>query len=241
MADPAVKPVDTVDQKTDQASDQQSQYMTAAGLNGALTSRERRLEARLTALVEKQLEAQFVKFKSSLNPIATETVEETPDGVQKNAPASDPAIKRQSAKIDALMKQMQLQSEAAAKEKSELLQKQERSDMISALTAAGSMNANGAYALMKDQGRVRRNAAGDLVVVLAKDFGDDEIAYTAGIKEWLNTDEGKHYLPPRGGGDGSGTVIRGGAPRGSGAQMSKEEAKREAQRTLAAFVLGSNK
>lgn len=225
-------------------------FMTAEDFNGAMTARERRFEERMA----KQMAAQLEKFWAARSAPATDAGEETgteadaADAAQtaaveqpKRLSGDALAIKKAAAKIDALQKQMQAKEEAAAKEKAELLQRQEKADMLAALTAAGVTTAKGAYATLKEDGRIRRNADGELVMVVVKDYAgtkaEEEVPIAAGIKEWLATDDGKCFLPPRGGGDGSATVIRGGASR-TGSALSKDEAKREAQKALTQFVLG---
>lgn len=228
---------------------QQPKFMTAEEFNGAMTARERRFEERIA----KQMASQLEKFMAA-RQAAVEAVDDSADVAEgeattqqtqveapKRLTGAELAAKKAMAKIDALQKQMQAKEEAAAKEKAELLQRQEKSDMLAALTAAGVTTAKGAYATLKEDGRIRRNADGELVMVVIKEYSgtkaEEEISVAAGIKEWLATDDGKCFLPPRGGGDGSGTVVRGGVQR-TGAPLSKEEAKREAQRALTSFVLG---
>jgi hypothetical protein len=235
--DPAASTASTAqaEQTTESTS---PKFMTADDFNGAMTARERRFEQRIQKLIEQS----FATRQSA--PVAHEGAEgegeETQEGQEaaaKKPSGPDLAIKRATAKIEALHRQMQAKEEAAAKEKSELLQRQEKSDVIAALTSAGVTTAKGAYALLKEEGRIKRNADGELVMVVAKEYGEDEVPVADGVKHWLSTDEGKHFALPRGGGEGSGTVIRGNAPRTRA--PSKEEAKRDAQKVLSQFILGS--
>lgn len=240
----------TSDTTTD--TQQQPKFMTPEDFNGAMTARDRRLQ--------QQLAKQFEEFQKTLmSKFAPQTQQATEDDPEAEtdttATTQQPAIeqpkrlsgaelaaKKANAKVEALAKQLAAEKEAAAKEKAELLQRQEKADMLAALTAAGVTTAKGAYATLKEDGRIRRNADGELVMVVIKDYAgtkaEEEVTIQAGIKDWLATDDGKCFLPPRGGGDGSGTVVRGNAARG-GAQLSKEEAKKEAQRMLSSFVLGN--
>lgn len=213
-----------------QTEAQQPKYMTPDDFNGAMTARERRFEQRIAKMLDERFAA--------VAPVKGEPVSEDKASI---APGQQPTpdsleIKRATAQIEALRRQMAAKDEAAAKEKAEMMARQEKADAIAALTEAGSINARGAYALLKDDGRIKRNASGELVMAVQKEYGEDEVPLAAGLREWLSTAEGKHYLPPRGGGEGSGTVVRGGA-RG-GAAMTKEEAKREAQNMLTGFILG---
>lgn len=216
----------------------QPKFMTAEDFNGAMTARERRFEQRIQKLIEHSFTTRQAApvADDGADPEA-ETTQEGQEAAAKKPSGSDLAIKRATAKIEALHRQMQAKEEAAAKEKAELLQRQEKSDMLAALSAAGVTTAKGAYALLKEEGRIKRNADGELVMVVVKEYGEDEVPIADGVKHWLSTDEGKHFALPRGGGDGSGTVIRGSAPRTRA--PSKEEAKRDAQKVLSQFILGS--
>lgn len=230
----------TTDQTTETAA---PKFMTAEDFNGAMTARERRFEQRIEKLIEKSFTARqsaAVHADDTADAVDEHVTAEGQDAAKKTT-ATDPALKRMAAKIEALHKQAAAKEEASAKEKAELLQRQEKSDMLAALSAAGVTTAKGAYAMLKEEGRIKRNADGELVIVVMKDYAgakmEEEVPIAAGVKEWLATDDGKHFALPRGGGDGSGTVIRGGAQR-SGGTLSKEEAKREAQSMLTKFVLG---
>lgn len=209
--------------------DPQPKHMTVDDFNGAMTARERRFEQRIAKMLEERF--------ATIAPAKTEPVID--DGGAKHA-EPDPATKQALAKLEAMQRQMAAEKEMSAKKEAEMLAKQERSEAFAALTEAGSHNAKGAYALLRDDGRIKRNADGDLVVILTRDYAgtkiEEEVPLADGIKAWLATDEGKHYLPPRGGGEGSGTVVRGGGGRNS-ASMSKEERKREAQNMLTGFIL----
>ena len=231
---------------------QQPKFMTADDFNGAMTARDRRLQ--------QQLAKQFDEFQKTLmSKFAPQTQQATEDDPEAEtdttATTQQPAIeqpkrlsgaelaaKKANAKVEALAKQLAAEKEAAAKEKAELLQRQEKADMLAALTAAGVTTAKGAYATLKEDGRIRRNADGELVMVVIKDYAgtkaEEEVTIQAGIKDWLATDDGKCFLPPRGGGDGSGTVVRG-ETRRSGAALSKEEQKRDADRVISQWIFGN--
>lgn len=220
-------------------------FMTAEDFNGAMTSRDRRLANQQAKQLEEFKQSIMAMFQSAKPGAEDADVDGSNQDVSDQSAPKRPsgaelAAKKAMAKLDAVTKQMQAKEEAAAKEKAELLKRQERSETLAALTDAGSSNAKGAYALLKDEGRIIRNADGDLVMKVMKEYGEEEVPVNDGVKLWLATDEGKHYMPPRGGGEGSGTVVRGGASR-TGGTLSKEEAKREAQRMLTQFVLGNNR
>ena len=238
---------------TDTATEQQQpKFMTADDFNGAMTARDRRLQQQLAKQFDEFQKALMSRFAPPQQQATDDEAEaeSDPGATTQQAVAEQPkrlsgaelAAKKANAKVEALAKQLAAEKEAAAKEKAELLQRQEKADMLAALSAAGVTTAKGAYATLKEDGRIRRNADGELVMVVIKDYAgtkaEEEVSVAAGIKEWLATDDGKCFLPPRGGGEGSGTVVRGGAAR-TGAALSKDEAKKEAQRMLTSFVLGS--
>lgn len=240
----------TTTDAADTTQQNQQKFMTPEDFNGAMTARDRRLQQQLAKQFEefqKTLMARFAppqhapEEETETEADATATMQQTAAEQPKRLSGAELAAKKANAKVEALAKQLAAEKEAAAKEKIELLQRQEKADMLAALAAAGVTTAKGAYATLKEDGRIRRNADGELVMVVIKDYSgtkaEEEVSIAAGIKEWLATDDGKCFLPPRGGGDGSGTVVRGDARRG-GAKLSKEEQKADAQRALSSFILG---
>lgn len=209
----------------------QPRYMTADEYNAASTARERRFEQRLS----KMLEERFAAIAAQQPAAAAANQGEPAAGAQSDQSAE---IKKYNARLEAMQKQMEAEKAAAAKERADMLLRQERTEVQSLLTEHGVMAPKHVYAAWKDEGRIGRNADGELVMKVTRDYGEDEVPIAVAIKEWLTTQEAKLFLPPRGGGEGSGTVIRGGASRG-GAPLSKEEAKAEARKMLSAFVLGN--
>lgn len=220
---------------------QQPKFMTADEFNGAMTARDRRFEQRMAKQLEEFQSKLLASFQSPKSPDGGDEAEIEPGAVEqpttKKLTPAELAAKKAMAKVETLTRQMAAKEQEAAREKAELLAKQDKAETMAALVSAGVTTAKGAYATLKEDGRIRRNANGELVMVVMKEYGEDEMSIADGIKHWLGTDDGKHFAPPRGGGEGSGTVVRGGAPR-TGAPLSKEEQKREAQKTITKFILG---
>jgi hypothetical protein len=239
------KPADAADAKPDP----QPRYMTAEEFNGAMTARERRADQRIAKMLE--------EFRASL--VAAAPAKATDDGSDDDgeggaAPAAA-AVKAQSDRpskdvlklkdeVARMKKERQRERDEVEKERQARLVDDANARVQSALVEAGSSgpHTKAAWALLSAEGRIKRNEQGEVCIELPRTYlGKTELELVPvkeAIPEWLNSEHGKLFMPPRGGGEGSGTVVRSGAPR-SGGKLSKEEARAEAQRALTNFVLGT--
>lgn len=177
---------------------------------------------RLEKTFRKQLDEAVATMRGQPKPTAD------PDDAAKTAAL---------AAFEAIENERKAQLAAAEDRERELLARELRSEAENTLARLGCINPRAARLVLAEDGRISRNANGDLIF---DDGSEEGVAIEAGLRAWLNTDEGKNYRAARGGGEGSGTVIRGGAPR-TGGTLSKEEAKRAAMHTLNAFILGSRR
>jgi len=224
--------------------------MTAEDFNGAMTARDRRLQ--------QQLAKQFEEFQKTLSarfmqaPAAPVDGGDDGEGVA-STPATQPAITQSEQpskevlklkdEVARIKKERQREREEIERERQARLVDDANTRVQAALSEAGSSgpHARAAWALLSAEGRIKRNEQGEVCIELPRTYlGKTEpelVPLKEAIPEWLNSDSGKLFMPPRGGGEGSGTVVRGSAPR-TGAPLSKEEAKREAQKALTSFVLG---
>jgi len=225
-------------------------FMTAEDFNGAMTARERRLEQRLA----KQLEDFQKSITSKLTPAPADPSADDIDDPAAPAPvpgqptahATDKPSKdvlKLKDEVAKLRRERQREREEMERERQAQLLADANAKVQSALVEAGSSgpHTKAAWALLSAEGRIKRNEQGEVCIELQRTYlgkaENELVPLKEAIPEWLNSEAGKLFLPPRGGGEGSGTVVRGGAPRTAG-KMSKEEAKREAQATLSKFVLG---
>jgi hypothetical protein len=207
---------------------EQPTYVTAKELNEtlnkALTAREKRLMRDFEAILAR---AQTAKAEAKAEDATEEATEESeeeeaPAPSKKPLSSAEIAARKALAKATAMEKRAKAAEEQAAKEKSEALAKEERS------------------LVMKESGRIARSADGDVIFKMPREAGgekyDDEMPLEAGIREWLETDEGKAFAPPKGV-EGSGASASRGGNRDL-RTMSKAERKAAAGRMLLDFALG---
>lgn len=115
---------------------------------------------------------------------------------------------------------------------------EERQAVESVLRDSGVTNIKGAVAVLKADGRVARDADGNLHFVAQREGYTDEVELSKGLKEWLGSDEGKLYMPPTGA-QGSGAT--GTKRRTGGAAPSKDEQRAQAAADLESWIFGAKK
>lgn len=126
------------------------------------------------------------------------------------------------------------------RERQESLAKEERAELAAALRTKGitEPQVRAAVALLAGEDKLLGRAEdGSIIFKVQKGTGQgryvDEVTVDVGVEEWLKTDDGKAFAPPRQAGGAGGLPARPGqAPRGPG------EAKAQATATLAAALLG---
>jgi hypothetical protein len=213
------------------------QYMTSEQFNRAATARD----ARMKKDFEKMLADFAAKLSSPPSTQEAESEEEEEggeevqaqqEGESKKAAPKRPTraeieAKKAMAEIKALKKQQALEKEEAAKAKLAAQTREESVLATAALTGAGVLSVKGALALLKTEGRIGRNADGEVVFKMPRDLGgerfEEEMSLEEGIKEWLATEDGKIYQPPRGV-EGSNNNPGKGTTRRPGDKLSKQEA-----------------
>ena len=119
--------------------------------------------------------------------------------------------------------------------------KDERNKLSAALSAANvpkGLIKGAAAQLYIEEEKISRNKEGQVIYKAQREGYVDELSLQAGIAEWLATEEGKYYAPPRGGA-GSG-AIGGGTPRTQNGKMSKEQRKKQAKHELMHAIINEN-
>lgn len=232
-------------------------YMTAEEFNKASTMREKRLLDKFAEMIKAQTPKQAPAVASEESEEddveeETEEAEEQPKQAPKQAakkatPTRTPskaelAARQALQKATALEKAAKEDKAALVQKEAELQAKQERSDILSALTEAQSPAPTHALAVLKASGKIKRNDDGDVVFVAAREAAgekyDEEIPLADGIREWLDSPEGKLYAAPKGA-EGSGAGAQGKNGKGGKAvkDMSKAERKRAAGSALMKWAL----
>lgn len=121
----------------------------------------------------------------------------------------DPAFKKLQADLEAERKRADEQARKA-KEQEEARQAQHlRQSLLDALTAQGvdPKRVKDAADLLIARQVVKLNDKGEPIWPLKRNWGEEPVAVKDAAKEWLATDDGKHWLPPvgtQGTGDGAG-------------------------------------
>lgn len=231
--------------------DEQPKFMTADEFNKASTAREKRLLDKIGEMIKasspKAPEPPAEEPEETEEEPEEEAVEEPAPAKKAPAAAAAPAkpskaeiaAKKALAKANAVEKAAIAREDALKKEKADLQAKQERSEILSALAESDSRQPQHALAVLKATGRVKRNEEGDLVFVAQREVAgekfEEEVSLAEGVKEWLTTEEGKIYAPPKGAeGSGAGPAGKGGK---AAKDMSKSERKRAAGQALMKWAI----
>lgn len=228
-------------------------------LNDFYTKREKRTLSQFEKMLDGKLSALLGQRNdpsaSARNDEEEEEEEEPAPAPAAGAPATpapaaaapskqDAATKKALKRLQEAEKRLAERERALAEEAEKGKTAELRSETLRALTEAECSNVKGAFALLKEDGRIGRDKEGRLVFLTPEgDFVDEE-PLEDGVKKWLASDEGKEYAKPRGvGGSGSsdqgkGASAQGGAPRRSTKNLSKTERMAKAGETLMSFARG---
>lgn len=224
-------------------ADATPKFMTADDFNRASTAREERFLKKIQEMMAKAAPSPAPTVEE--DEPADEELAALPAGVAPPVKAKPSQAEINANKALKTARALEAQAkkdkeEAAAREKT-TLEKEERSMALSALTSASvsAVAAKSALDTLRASGRIARNAEGDVVFLMPRDIAGekvtDEMELSAGVAEWLETEEGKIFAPPRNV-DGSGAKPALGG--GSGRPLSKDEKKAVAGRTLMQYFTG---
>lgn len=225
--------------ETAQSDTTETRYMTAEEFNKASTAREKRLREALMKDFSELLKSR----NDAPTPQASHDEDEDDDTpqVKGKAATAELTAKKALARMKEMEKRAKEQEESSKKEREALMAKEERTATLAALSAAGVASTKAALATLREDQRVRRNAEGELVFVASRKLGseeyEEELPLEVGIKEWLDTSDGKIFQPPRNL-EGSGATTPKKTRRA--AEMSKEERKIAAGQALLNWAIKSN-
>jgi hypothetical protein len=108
-------------------------------------------------------------------------------------------------------------------ERADLMVKEEKNTVFSALNTLGAINTKMAFNHLKAEGMISRDEDGQLIF-----NGEYPMSLDVGLKKWLDSDEGKVFLPARNiqGSGAKTTMSRSAVTGGSGNnKMTKDEAR----------------
>ena len=177
-------------------------------LNGIVASHIKRGTTQdvLKSFVAQRLEGLLPDVERRLLDSYTASTTKAPEA----ASAEAKKIAEYEAKLKEMNERMEADSRERANEKQKRLSLEEKSRLADELRLAGvpDSRVRAAVALVyTEDKRVGRNANGDVVYFVPKDGYTDEVSLSDGVKEWMKSDEGKVFLPPR---DASGSGSKGG-------------------------------
>jgi len=209
-------------------------FKSMKDFNKAMSARD----ARILNSVNKVVADALAKFQPVASaPVASEedeTVDESeeeqqavsdkpvPKGARKPS-AAEIAAKKAMTQVKNLEKKMQEERAAAEAAKKLAEEKEERLALTQALTEVGVRGSKAALNHLKAEGRIGRNADGELIFKMPRDGYEEEMSLEEGLTEWLSTDEGKLFAPPRGS-EGSNASQTRASARKPGQKMDKSEA-----------------
>lgn len=223
-------------------------------VNKAISSHNKRLDKKLDALLARMPEPKTddADGEDGEDGDGDATVVTPPKpAANAAAPTGDPRMDALMAQVQTLNKQLKKSQDASATEKAarqveekKRLVAEERSALRDALTAIGITDPSRLKAatavLYSEEGRVKRDAAGDIVFV-GTDADEDPLSIVEGIKAWAATDEGKSFLPPKGrvgSGDNQPTPRNGAKGKRSSSEADAESLE-DAKKVLYDMVLNA--
>jgi hypothetical protein len=186
---------------------QQPQYITVEEfdkkLNSAITGHQKRFEQRFT----QTLDDRFTSFQQLLEKAlsASQETEEESESSNGNTPNPKPqqstsghvppevrALQKQLADMQSKLTESEKKAEKEASEKREA---SIRAKVVEAATQLGSDKGNQIYKLLKDQFDL--DEAGNVKFISHEDGYEDIRDLKGGLNDWLQSEEGKHFLPAK--------------------------------------------
>lgn len=188
-----------------------------------------------TALAGLKIDEKIEAVKAAQQQKPVETTQQ-PDPSGK---AADPEIAKLKAQLDDLNRKAAESSRRA--EESEAARRNEAlvNAVRDALASAGADSKRLGVAInhLRATGLVALNDKGEPCFKEKKSWGDEMVSVSDGAKNWLNTEEGKIFVPPvntQGTGPSSGTKAQGGG--GGGAPADPNEILQQSLRDLGLFI-----
>lgn len=135
------------------------------------------------------------------------------------------AFKKLMADQDDLKKKLEAQTklreEAEAQRQKDLLSNTVRDSLIAAGADASFVPV--AMNHLVATGLIKLNDKGEAVFTVAEKWGNEDVPAAEGAKKWLNTSEGKRFMPPTGKQGTGDDIKRGGTGAGSGSAPRKQD------------------
>lgn len=163
--------------------------------------------------VDKKMEAKLEALKAELAAAKADAEEEKP--AAKQEAGESPELKRLRAEMADLARKAEAQARRAeeleASRKSEALTNGVRDALLA--SGADPKRVSVALSHLRATQAVKLDEKGNPVFVVTREWGEDPMPAAKGAAEWLQTEEGKFFLPPTG---AQGTGDRAGSPERAG-------------------------
>lgn len=199
-----------------ETEDTESKPITQKELHAAMTAREKRMLSTIEKLLADKLSNAVAPIQEKLATPAEPKSE------------IDAKFEMMQKKIEAAERRYDEERKAREEERKARMRDEERVALADALRSGGldDKRLRGAAALLYSEERrvVRDPETGSIKFRQEKDGYEELVDLGKGIAEWLKTEDGKAYLPPRQTA-GSGASAVGGRPRNGG--VSKVEQAKE--------------
>lgn len=195
-------------------------------VNKIVTEREKRTINKL----EKKLEEMFARQASLMTPSTASTEDHEVEDAKKVSKRIKEMETKMAKQVEEIRAEAQREKQAARKA-------EEKVAMQAALQSAGVANLKGAMAVLESDGKFGRDENGQIRFFVPKDGYVDELSLEEGLKAWLASDDGKHYLPP------TGTVGSGNAPtrRNPRGNLNPAEKRQEAYQAIHDWIMSGGK
>lgn len=190
-------------------------YLTIEDFNKAASARDKRFEAKQ----EKLLADFYARLTTPKEPDATPDADPKPEA--KPVDATTAEMKRLARELEKVKAEREGEKKLREAGEQKSRTDEERATVLAALTEKGvtGPKARAALALLHTEDkRVVRDEDGKII------FRDDDgpADFRKGFEAWINSEEGKHFLPARGAA-GSGTAQGGQRTGTSGKPMTKKQ------------------
>lgn len=146
-----------------------------------------------------------------------------------------PEMKKLKSEMATLQQRLQQADQERQQERDKALRTEERNELTSELRKVGIPEARikGAVAyLLHEAGVIKRDESGGIIWPVKRDWGPENVPLAQGVAAWLETDEGKAYLPPK---QAAGSGQTPGKPLKPGEKMTADQANA----VLSSFLFGN--
>jgi hypothetical protein len=173
--------------------------------NAAASAQSTRLSKHLDTKIDKKLGAMKEEILAAL-------AERTPAPTEGEDGDENIETKKLQSQLREATAKLEAEHTARKREREAALKKEEETELREALRTSGVSETylEGAMALLyHSQKRITRDDEGAILFRTNQEWGPEDKPLREAVQEWVNSDEGKHYLPPRpaaGSGNTGGTL-----------------------------------